>query len=75
MKKIGVYILKGNRHYVGSTDDLDRRLLQHKHGHTHTTKRIGKWSLVKFIECVSLKDAKELEREIKKSKNVNRWLN
>ncbi|MDO8648939.1 MAG: GIY-YIG nuclease family protein, partial [Candidatus Peregrinibacteria bacterium] len=36
MPKIGVYILEGSRYYVGSTSDLDRRLLEHREGHTHT---------------------------------------
>ncbi|MCF7917382.1 GIY-YIG nuclease family protein, partial [Candidatus Gracilibacteria bacterium] len=40
------YILKGERFYVGSTTDLERRLAEHERGKTHTTKRIGVWSLV-----------------------------
>ncbi|MBI3816888.1 GIY-YIG nuclease family protein [Candidatus Peregrinibacteria bacterium] len=42
MPRIGVYILEGSRYYVGSTNDLDRRLMEHEHGRTHTTQRIGK---------------------------------
>ncbi|OGJ59086.1 hypothetical protein A2635_00125 [Candidatus Peribacteria bacterium RIFCSPHIGHO2_01_FULL_51_9] len=75
MPQVGVYILRGSRHYVGSTDDLERRLRQHKRGHTHTTKRIGQWTLLKFIPCVTLEDARTLERKIKKSKNITRWIN
>ena len=74
MKKIGVYILQGSRFYVGSTTDLERRLVQHAHGHTHTTKRIGNWTLRKFIPCNSIAEAKLLEKRIKNSKNVSRWL-
>jgi predicted GIY-YIG superfamily endonuclease len=74
MSRIGVYILQGTRFYVGSTTNLDARLLQHAAGHTHTTKRIGKWKLFKFIECGNIHDAQELERRIKKSKNIARWL-
>jgi predicted GIY-YIG superfamily endonuclease len=74
MTRIGVYILKGSRFYVGSTVDLDRRLLQHMQGHTHTTKRIGAWVLQKFIPCRSIEEARSLERTIKKSKNISRWL-
>ncbi|MBI3618670.1 hypothetical protein HY213_01395 [Candidatus Peregrinibacteria bacterium] len=43
-------------------------------GHTHTTKRIGRWVLKKFFPCVSLEEARTLEHQIKKSKNVSRWL-
>jgi putative endonuclease len=69
-----VYILKGTRFYVGSTNDLERRLEQHRNGHTHTTKRIGEWELVKIIPTETLQEARELERKIKKSKNTSRWI-
>jgi putative endonuclease len=72
--KIGAYILKGSRYYVGSTNDLDRRLKEHGSGQTHTTKRTDSWSLVKFFPCDSLEEARTLERKIKKSKNIVRWL-
>jgi predicted GIY-YIG superfamily endonuclease len=74
MTKIGVYILKGSRYYVGSTNDLNRRLIEHKRGQTETTKRIGKWDLVEFLPCTTLDEARILERKIKRSKNVQRWL-
>ena len=73
MKKVGVYILKGTRYYVGSTTDLDHRLFQHRNGHTHTTKRIGDWELVRFFPCNTIEDARRLESKIKKSKNISRW--
>ena len=74
MTKIGVYILSGTRYYVGSTSDLDRRLIEHQIGTTHTTKRIGAWSLVRFIPCQTLQEARTLERAIKKSKHIARWV-
>ena len=74
MKKIGVYILRGKRYYVGSTGDLERRLCQHRDGHTHTTRRIGDWKLVRFIPCNSFEEARQLEMKIKKSKNTVRWV-
>ena len=72
--KIGVYILGGKRYYVGSTNDLDRRLEEHRMGHTHTTIRIGEWELKKFIPCSTLEEARTLENAIKRSKNISRWL-
>ena len=38
-----VYILRGSsgRHYIGSTVNLERRVAEHRRGHTHTTTRIG----------------------------------
>jgi putative endonuclease len=74
MKQIGVYILKGTRYYVGSTNDLVRRLQEHASGETHTTKRIGQWELLKFFACENIRDAQKLERQIKRSKNITRWL-
>ena len=65
-----VYILKGKRYYVGSTPQLLKdRLRQHRRGHTHTTKRIGKWNLVWQKKFSTLEQAREAERKIKKWKS------
>ena len=74
MPQIGVYVLQGTRHYIGSTIDLDRRLVEHRSGHTHTTRRIGNWQLVGFFPCKSIAEARALEKKIKQSKNISRWL-
>ncbi len=38
-----VYILRGScgRHYIGSTESLDRRLAEHHRGKVHSTHRFG----------------------------------
>jgi putative endonuclease len=44
-----VYVLtseKTGRSYVGSTDDLDRRLSQHNAGHSKSTRHGVPWRLV-----------------------------
>ena len=67
-----VYILQGSsgRHYIGSTVDFDARLAQHLRGHTATTKRLGeKLSVVVRKEFETLKEAREIERLLKKKKN------
>ncbi len=69
-----VYILKGKRFYVGSTDNLKQRIEQHKKGLVYTIRRIGDWKLVKTIELETVAEAKELERKIKKSGHPERWL-
>ena len=67
-----VYILRGSsgRHYIGSTVDLDARFAQHLRGHTATTKRLGsELQIVAKKEFVSLSEAREIERTLKRKKN------
>jgi putative endonuclease len=67
-----VYILRGStgRHYIGSTVDLQRRLVEHDRGHTYTTRRLGSdIKLVASRECESLAEARGLERRLKSKKN------
>ena len=65
-----VYILKSNdnRFYVGSTLDLDRRLKQHKNGHTQTTRNMKDIELVLSQEYNNINIARKIEKKIKKLK-------
>lgn len=65
-----VYILKDakDKFYVGSTDNLNRRLKQHDTGHTQTTRNMVKPSLVFYQEYNNLELARKIERKIKKLK-------
>ena len=36
-----VYILRGVRYYIGSTENLERRIAEHQRGNNHTTHRFG----------------------------------
>ncbi len=66
-----VYILESitdGRYYIGSTVDLKKRLNHHVGGHTPTTKRFGKVKLVFKQEYDSLKDARIIEKKLKKLK-------
>ena len=69
-----VYILKGERYYVGYTGNLQRRLEEHKRGQIKTTREIGAWELVKVIPCATKTEAITLERKIKRGGHVERWL-
>jgi putative endonuclease len=64
-----VYILKftdTKRYYIGSTTDIDRRIKQHKSGHTSSTKRLGQDFTLVFSQGVgSLQIARNTERRIK----------
>ena len=64
-----VYILRGasERHYIGSTTNLRRRLEQHGRGHTASTKRLGgELQLVIAKELPTLQAARTLERHLKR---------
>jgi putative endonuclease len=63
-----VYIIRGStgRHYIGSTVDLDARLVQHQRGHTHTTKRLGEnLTLIASKHFETLDEARKIERILK----------
>ena len=65
-----VYILrtKSNKYYIGSTTDIQSRLVHHEKGFTPSTKSLG------FEECVfkqeykTLSEARIIERKIKNLK-------
>ena len=66
------YILRGDsgRHYIGSTTNLERRLHEHQHGQTHSTKRLGgNLEIMAAVELSTIEEARALEREMKRKKN------
>jgi len=65
-----VYILKStnNKFYVGSTSDVDRRLKQHKNGHTQTTRNMKDIELVLVQKYTDLNIARKIEKRIKQLK-------
>jgi putative endonuclease len=69
--KIGVYVLlsKNMRYYTGSTNDLDRRLKAHFSGQVKATQYLLPLQLLAFIPCITLAEARTLERKIKKTKS------
>jgi len=73
------YILKSQikvRYFIGSTDNLERRLTLHNEGNTISTKPYIPWQLV-YYEIFRSK-AEALKREIQlkkmKSKKYIEWL-
>ncbi|GAB4335845.1 MAG: GIY-YIG nuclease family protein [Desulfobulbaceae bacterium] len=71
-----VYILQSattGRYYIGHTDDLARRVMQHndpEYEGSKTTKRFsGPWQLVYSEECASRSSAMEREKTIKSWKS------
>ena len=70
MPKGIVYILQDDtgRHYIGSTNDLNRRLKQHRQGQTPTTHRFNNPKLVFSQEYPTLLDARKVELKLKRLK-------
>ena len=66
-----VYILRGGRrYYIGATENLQRRTVEHKRGSNHTTRRFGSQiEVVVAKELSSMVEARKLERAFKQKKN------
>lgn len=70
-----LYILRSevkDKIYIGSTNDLKRRLEQHNRGHTKSTKRFAPWSIVYVEKFSEKKDARARELQLKNWKNRKR---
>ncbi|MCB9802108.1 MAG: GIY-YIG nuclease family protein [Pseudomonadales bacterium] len=67
-----VYILcskKDNSYYVGSTNNLERRIGQHNNGFSRYTRAKIPWKLVYTETHDSLKDARIREQQLKNWKS------
>ncbi len=67
-----LYILqseKNSRYYVGSTNDLGRRLLEHNSGKTASLKYVRPVKLVFQKEFPTLLEARRAEQKLKKYKS------
>jgi len=67
-----VYILKSintGRFYIGSTNDINRRMKEHKLGKTRSVRSFIPFELVFRQETNTLKGARYLERKLKRYKS------
>lgn len=67
-----VYILqseKNGRYYIGSTNDLERRLLEHNSGKTKSLKYIQPLKLVFKKEFETMVEARKMEAHLKRLKS------
>jgi predicted GIY-YIG superfamily endonuclease len=67
-----VYIFRGSsgRYYIGSRENLARRLEEHRRGSNHATHRLG--NSLEFVASKIVADAAEarrLEKALKKKKS------
>lgn len=66
-----VYILESitdGRYYIGSTANLELRIKHHAGGHTPSTKRFSEIKLVFSQEYKTLREARIIEKKLKKLK-------
>ena len=66
-----VYILESESNskelYIGYTNDLKKRLIQHNGGLSRSTKRYLPWKLIYYEACLNINDAKRREKYFKTS--------
>jgi len=65
-----VYVLEetAGKKYIGLTSDLSKRLKEHNSGKSLYTKRSNKWKIIWYSKKLSLREARVLERKMKKQK-------
>ena len=74
MGQPGVYILQSKKnglYYIGSTNDIERRLEEHNQGKSASTRNLTPFKLMTFIKCETLTEAKKAEYRFKKYKRRN----
>jgi len=67
-----VYILqsiKNNKYYIGSTNNLERRISEHNSGKTKSLKYLTPLKIVFYKKYERESDARLVERKLKKFKN------
>ena len=71
-----VYVLQSasnGKHYIGQTEDLGRRLLEHQSGLAKYTRNRGPWSLIYQEKCANRTEAMRRERYLKSGQG-REWL-
>ena len=65
-----VYVLRNaqGQLYIGSTDNLDRRIQQHQQGEARWTRNRGPWTLVSSEIFPTRTDAMRRERQLKRGR-------
>ena len=57
--------IKNNDLYIGSTENIDKRLYEHNSGKTKSTKFYKPWELLGYEECESRSEAVKKEKFFK----------
>jgi len=67
-----VYILKWKRYYCWCTNDIKRRLQEHKRKKTRTTRLLQAYTLIWYYIVDTEEEARTLEKKIKDSGHIER---
>jgi len=71
-----VYILKWpKKHYIGYTNNLERRLAEHKRWDTITTTLLWAKTLIWYFKKETKEEAQRLEKIIKRDGHIQHWIN
>ncbi|MCK4957246.1 MAG: GIY-YIG nuclease family protein [Candidatus Cloacimonetes bacterium] len=70
---ITVYVLSGKKRYVGITNNIARRIAEHKRKSSKGSQVIGEFKLLYTEEFSNYKKAREREKYLK-SGNGRKWL-
>ncbi|HAK11080.1 MAG TPA: hypothetical protein DIW54_02940 [Chitinophagaceae bacterium] len=73
-----VYVIKSTTHeflYIGSTNDLDRRLHEHNSGFSSATKAYRPYSLITYVAVQTEAQARRLEKYFKTGSGKSVLLN
>jgi len=65
-----VYVIENSqgRHYIGISEDLEKRLKDHNEGRSKWTKSRGPWKLIWSSHLMTLSEARKLENRMKRQK-------
>ena len=71
-----VYILQWDKkHYIWYTNNLKRRLTEHKRWQTTSSKSINTNKLIWYFEKPTKSEAIKLENMIKRDGHIKHWIN
>ena len=60
------------RLYIGHTDNLNRRIVEHNSNKSFSTKNRGPWSVIGRLLCKNRSGAMKLEAKLKRMKRPDR---
>lgn len=71
-----VYVLKGDKmHYIGYTDNLEKRIERHKNWETITTRKMSNIKLLWYFKKETKTEAIKLEKMIKRNWHIDHRIN